>query len=344
MPRDYKRKTNRQSWSADCMTKALQEVLEGRMGYKKAAQTFSIPQSTLEDKVKRSRKTPIARAETFHRTAVSKFYDLLNSIYEKRNLSPNDIYNVDETGFLKVPNTQSKVLAFRGKKQVGCLSSAERRVLVTAEVCMNAARNFMRPMFVFPCKRENPLLMHDAPPGSFAYYHESGWINTESFHGHRSPSKSMALIDGARENVTLLCFPPRTTHRLQPLDVSFMAPFSAYYEQEVRKWLVPHPGRAVAIYQIGKLFTATFTRAVIMQTAIAGFTKTGICQFNRDVFPEHLQPQPSTSSCSSSFSTCPRMLMPPPQEEQKVRTKHNRRKGKTAILASSPYKLELEKE
>ncbi|KAF2888229.1 hypothetical protein ILUMI_17944, partial [Ignelater luminosus] len=56
-----------------------------------------------------------------------------------------------------------------------------------------------------------------------------------------------------------------------PLDVSFMAPLSAYYEQKIIKWLVAHPGRAVTIYQIGKLFTAAFTTAAVMKAAIAGF-------------------------------------------------------------------------
>lgn len=80
-----------------------------------------------------------------------------------------------------MPNKLSKVLALHGKKQVGALSSAERGVLVTAETGMNAAGNIMPVMFVFPRKRENPLLMNDAPPGSFAVYHKSGWINEDPF-------------------------------------------------------------------------------------------------------------------------------------------------------------------
>lgn len=577
MPRKikYERTTNRQSWSEESMAGAIREVLSGSMGYKKASASFNVPQSTLEDRVRKARqnalspesaagkglgrykpifsvaqekellayiltleerlfgitltdlrelafelaeknnishtfnkekkmagkewlysflsrnpdlslrdpeKTSLARAKGFNRNAVQKFFTLLQSLYEKHKISPCDIYNVDETGILTVPNKPSKVLALRGKKQVGCLSSAERGVLVTVETCMNAAGIFMPPMFVFPRAKSNPLLMDDAPPGSFAVYNKSGWITKETFlvwfkrfvnfshpsvekpvllilDGHSTHTKSIELINAARkEHVILLCFPPHTTHRLQPLDVSVMAPLSAYYEQEVRKWLISHPGRAVTIYQIGKLFRAAYLRTAVAQTAIKGFEKTGIYPFNNDVFPDHLfapsdtterpmenvdnplpkqpqvdtstsknplaeqpqvvasisdnhlpeQPQvmvpsttamspqtnegqqlptfgkrnvvkqstprsgatpllhkmtdvglqvrvddqqPSTSSQAvgqaivSNFSISPREIMPlPVQQGPRAVKKFDKRRGKTVILTSSPYKLELELE
>lgn len=125
--------------------------------------------------------TSKARAKGFNRDAVKIFFDLLSSLYNKYKFAPNDIYNVDETGILTVPNKQSKVLALRGKKQVGSLTSAERGVLVTIETCISESGNYLPPMFVFPRQRENPRLMDDAPPGSFAVYHKSGWINKNSF-------------------------------------------------------------------------------------------------------------------------------------------------------------------
>lgn len=189
-------------------------------------------------------------------------------------------------------------------------------------------------------------------PLLFAVYHESGWINKETFlvwfkkfvehsnpgptkpvllifDGHNSHTKSLELVNFARENnVVLICFPPHTTHRLQPLDVSFMAPLSAFYEQETKKWLIHHPGRYVTIYQVGKLFRSAFSRAATVQNAVNGFKKTGIYPFNRDVFPDYLfapsetteksaensvetqlaprsenvTPQPSTSSSPGLFS------------------------------------------
>lgn len=81
----------------------------------------------------------------------------------------------------------------------------------------------------------------------------------------------------AREkNVVILTFLPHSTYRLQPLDVTDMAPLSTYYEQEVKKWLFTHPERCVTIYDIATLFNTAFTRAAVMVTAINGFRKSGI--------------------------------------------------------------------
>lgn len=405
MPRNYQRTSDRNTWSEQSMVAAVQAVLDGSMGFLKAAQSFGVPKSTLERKVKKARfnnltpemaavkklgrfenvfsadqekelvqhiltleerlfgitltdlrmlafelaesnkikhsfnavkkmagkhwlynflgrnrslslrnpeATSMARAKGFNHVAVKQFFDLLASLYEKHKFAPNDIYNVDETGILTVPNKPSKVLALRGKKQVGSLTSGERGVLVTVETCVSASGCYVPPMFVFPRQRENPRLMDDAPPGSFAAYCKSGWINKELFivwfkkfvevanpshdrpvllllDGHCSHTKSIDLINLAREkNVIMLTFPPHTTHRLQPLDVTVMAPLSTFYEQEVRKWLFNHPGRVVTIYEVGKLFNTAFQRAALVQTAVNGFRQTGIFPFNPHVFPEHL--------------------------------------------------------
>jgi hypothetical protein len=192
------------------------------------------------------------------------------------------------------------------------LTSAERGTLVTAETCMSAAGVYMPTMFVFPRVKENPLLLDEAPPGSFAQYHPSGWMQSHIFvfwfkrfiefsrpsadkpvllilDGHATHTKSLELIELARaNNVVLLCLPPHCSHRMQPLDVTFMAPLSTYYQQEVRQWLAMHPGRPVTIYQVGKLYGNAFMKAALMQTAVNGFAQTGIYPQNRNVFPEHL--------------------------------------------------------
>ncbi|CAI6356543.1 unnamed protein product [Macrosiphum euphorbiae] len=252
-------------------------------------------------------KTSASRAQGFNKITVGKFFNLLNSLYEKYQFSPDKIFNVDETG----PKKTSKIVGQCGKKQIGG-TSGERGVLTIIIMCMNAAGNYMPPHFIIPRQRSVPAILDDAPPGSTVSFHPSGWIQTSIFNdwfgefllfskpslnkpvlllldGHATHVKNIDLIIKARENyVHLLCFPPHTTHRLQPLDVSLIYPLSTYYSEEVRKWHVNHPGRVVTIHQIPKLFKPSFLKACTMQTAVNGFKKTGISPINPDIFPEYM--------------------------------------------------------
>ena len=90
--------------------------------------------------------TSAARARTFNEVSVSAFFDILEKLQDEKKFTPDRICNVDETGISTVPNNPSRIIAPKGKKQVGCLSSAERGQLVPAEICMSAARGFVPPM------------------------------------------------------------------------------------------------------------------------------------------------------------------------------------------------------
>jgi hypothetical protein len=54
-------------------------------------------------------------------------------------LTAEKIYIVDETGVTVNSKGNSKIIALRGKRQVGVLTSGERGETVTAEICFSAA-------------------------------------------------------------------------------------------------------------------------------------------------------------------------------------------------------------
>ena len=219
-----------------------------------------------------------ARARGFNSPNVNNFFDLLEARIDEHAYPPTRIYNCDETSVTTVQTKAAKVLGLKGKRQVGCLTSAERGTLVTAEICMNAAGGYVPPMLIFPRVRIKAELMDGAPPGSVSACHKSGWMQTEIFvewfehlvkhakptaddpillilDGHSTHTKSLTLIDLARANhVFILCLPPHTTHRLQPLDVSFMKPLKTYLDQAITKWLRHHPGRVVTQFQLAAIF------------------------------------------------------------------------------------------
>ena len=253
--------------------------------------------------------TSAARARAFNRPVVTKFFALLKTVYDKIQFPAYRIYNVDETSLSTVPGKNCKILAQRGRKQVGRVVSAERGTSTTAVICMSASGSYVPPMVIFARKRMKEELKDGAPPGTAFYCNDSGWMKLDVFtvwfdhflsfvkpsqedpallilDGHLSHTKNLSVIEKARSNfVTILCLPPHTTHKLQPLDVSFMYPLNHYHDQALEKWLT-HPGRVVTVFQISQIFNESYMQACTPLNAINGFKKTGIFPYDPDVFTD----------------------------------------------------------
>lgn len=143
---------------------------------------------------------------------------------------------MDESGLSTVQATQ-KIIALKGKKQVGAATSAERGVHCTDVCCMSSAGTFIPPCIIFPGKRWKAELGDSGPAGTLNLCQESGWMTGELFHRwlrhfveYAAPgpeNKVLLLLDGhashkyyeavryARESgVIMLCFPPHCTHRM----------------------------------------------------------------------------------------------------------------------------------
>jgi DDE superfamily endonuclease/helix-turn-helix, Psq domain len=263
-----------------------------------------------EISIRKPEPTSLARAQAFNKPQVTKFFEILDSTMKMHNINPLRVYNMDESGLNTVQATQ-RIVALKGKKQVGAITSAERGVHCTVVCCMCAAGTFIPPCIIFPRKRWKPELADNGPPGTLNLCQENGWMTSDlflqwlqHFAAYTAPSpgnKVLLLLDGhsshksyeavkyARENgIVLMCFPPHCTHRLQPLDVVFFGPLKTYFNQETTKWMKIHPGRAVTQFQISGLLNAAYGKAATVGIATSGFHQTGIVPFNPDIFPDHL--------------------------------------------------------
>ena len=87
-------------------------------------------------------------------------------------------------------------------------------------------------------------------------------------NGHVTHTINLEVNDLIRDkDVVLLCLPPHYSHKMQPLDVSFMKPLMTYYYQELeKKWLRNHRGRVATTFQTVELFGNAYTRAATAQT------------------------------------------------------------------------------
>lgn len=260
--------------------------------------------------IRKPEATSAARAMGFNRVAVGNFYQLLGETYDAFHFTPDKIYNCDETGISVVSKTKSKIIALKGRKQVGSLSSAERGQTVTVEICFNAAGTYMPPFIIFPRQRMKPELLDNAPPGTTSVCNPKGWITVELFtlwfkkfiqftgaspsnkvllllDGHVSHTQNIDVIDLARQHgVVIICFPPHCTHKMQPADVGFMRPLSTYYDHAASNWLRSHPGRVITMFQISEIFGQAYMQAATMSTAVNSFRKCGIWPYNQDNFSD----------------------------------------------------------
>lgn len=270
--------------------------------------------------------TSLARAMGFNKPVVDKFFKNLSDIYLSRKLGPDQIYNVDETALTTVQST-NKVVATLGQKQVGQITSAERGTLVTMIGAINAIGNSVPPLLVFPRKNFKQHMLVGAPPGSEGAANPSGWSSKEiflqwlnHFIKHAGPTEnrpvllimdnhdthiSLEVIEIAKSNnVILLTFPPHTSHKLQPLDVSVFGPLKKYYNKECGVWIANHPGKRIDIYNIAEILGQSYGQAFCTQNIVSAFKSTGIYPLNKNCFKEHeflpasvtdipLEPQPA---------------------------------------------------
>ena len=226
----------------------------------------------------------------------------------KNSYQSYNIWNLDETGITTVQRPP-KVIAEKGAKQFGQITSFERGTLVTMCCCVNAVEQSIPPAYIFPRVHYKAHMLNGAPNGSLGLACPSGWMTTELFvdvfkhflalmkpsianpallvlDNHKS-HLSAAVIDLARDHaVTIVTFPPHCSHQLQPLDVSVYSPFKTYFNSACQEWMLSNAGQPLTIYNLASLSSTAYYRAFTPSNITSGFKKTGIVPLDENIFSE----------------------------------------------------------
>ncbi|XP_018372981.1 PREDICTED: uncharacterized protein LOC108767549 [Trachymyrmex cornetzi] len=153
-----------------------------------------------------------------------------------------------------------------------------------------------------------PQLQRNGPVGATYGCSQNGWTNEhlyinwlQHFKNHVKPTHDnpmLIILDNYASHISLAAFefckanfitvdtlPPHTSHKTQPLDLTFFGPLKTALYREYELFLSTNAYEKITEYNFAELLNKAFLK-VAMEKGISGFSSAGIWPINPDKFNE----------------------------------------------------------
>lgn len=217
---------------------------------------------------------------------------------------PRRVFDMDETAVHLSPKG-GLVLAEKGKAVYDVAGNEKENVTTLFNV--NAAGEFAPSLTIFKYEQLPKICVDSAPKDWGIGKSENGWMTSESFYeyftnvfypfllkseiqlpvivfldGHVS-HMSIHLSKFCKDKqIILCCFPPHSTHILQPLDVSFFFPLKQRWKNLIRNWHIQNNSVDVQKHNVPAFLSKLITEEDFTTVIKNGFKACGLHPFNAD--------------------------------------------------------------
>jgi hypothetical protein len=247
----------------------------------------------------RVRTTVVTRKNT-----LEGFFKLYSELRKTHGIALNDVYNMDEKGFLMGPIQPSHVLIPIQEKHA-YLYQDEGREWISVSECISADGEALPAWVVFKAdNQQNSWSTYLSTGNSEFATSENGWTDNdlelnwlqEHFHpltekrrhgefrmlivdGHESHCKPEFIDFCVNNKIILLILPPHNTHLVRPLDGAVFQPLAKAYNI----LLDDHNqfcGNSLTRECFAKYYQMARSEAVNRANIMSGWRKTGLFPFN----------------------------------------------------------------
>jgi AraC-like DNA-binding protein len=256
----------------------------------------------------------LARHRADSRSNYEAYFAIIGQKLEDYKISADNIYNMDEKGFLigrlqKARRVFARELYERGTLAGAGQDGSREWITVVATICADGTR--LSPALIYKAISGNlqDTWLDDFEPDEHDCHFASspkGWTSDELgyswltglFEKETAPkarrSYRLLFVDGhgshvnmkflnwcEQHKVLLAVYPPHSTHRLQPLDVGIFAPLANYYSQALDDLVRKSEGHtSISKRDFFSLFWPAFEKAFTKDNILSAWSNTGISPFD----------------------------------------------------------------
>lgn len=240
---------------------------------------------------------------------LSDWFKLFQQNKQKYAIADEDIYNMDEKGFMQGVVGKVKVMISRHEKRQYMTQPGNREWVSTIEAISGRGK-LLRPFIIFKAVYHQIAWTHAFPEATIACT-LNGWTDNEIglawlqhfaeetaverqgqyrlliFDGHASHVSTAAVDFCLRNDIILLCLPPHSTHVLQPLDIGLFAPLATAYKANIRS--ITRLGASYSIDKVDFLeqYQKARTSAFTFSNIQKAWEKAGLLPYNPGLILDH---------------------------------------------------------